>query len=263
MATTPKLVGPTDPALNKSFETQTPSVARTSPPTISKNGTATSTGGTISRGIAPKVTGDTTTYNQATQASSGTELFIVSSNNNDSSDVVTVYNTEKQISVSALNQTFNNYRVTNTNSYGNSNVADFLTTYDGNLSAGSLNVLGSTNLGDVSNVHIQGGTNGQVLSTNGSGALVWSNVSSGPSLGNITINGDEIASTNDIVNILGNNYSQLQSANTYMWVEDGQADIEVNGNTWVFNNQGYMEGGAETGKKVANSIAKLILNGNS
>jgi hypothetical protein len=241
MATTPKLVGPSDPALAKSFETQTPSVARTSPPTVSATGTATSTGGTISRGIAPKVAGDTTTYNQATQASSGTELFIVSSNNNDSSDIVTVYNTQKDISVSAVNQTFNNYKVTNNNSYGNSNVADFLTSYDGDLSAGNLNVIGATNLGDVSNVHIEGGTNGQVLSTNGSGALVWSNVSSGPGLGNITINGDNVSSTNDIVNIVGNNYAQLESANTYIWVEDGEADIEVNGNRWIFNNQGYME----------------------
>ena len=240
MATTPKLVGPTDPGLAKSFETQTPSVARTSPPTVSASGAATSKGGTVSRGIAPKVTGDTTTYTQATQASSGTELFIVSSNNNDSSDIVTVYNTQKDISVSAINQTFNNYKVTNNNSYGNSNVADFLTSYDGDLSAGNLNVIGATNLGDVSNVHIGGGTNGQVLSTNGAGSLIWSNVSSGPSLGNITINGDEIASTNDIVNILGNDYAQLQSNDTYMWVEDGEADIEVNGNTWTFNNQGYM-----------------------
>ena len=241
MATTPKLVGPADPALIKSFETQTPSVARTSPPTVSRTGNATSTGGTISRGIAPRTSGDTTTYNQATQASSGTELFIVSSNNNDSTDVVTVYNTQKDISVSAINQTFNNYKVTNTNSYGNSNVADFLTTYDGNLSSGNLSVIGVTNLGDVSNVHIDGGTGGQVLSTNGSGALVWSNVSSGPSLGNITINGDNVSSTNDIVNIVGDNYVQLQSSNTYMWVEDGEADIEVNGNRWIFNDSGYMQ----------------------
>ena len=133
MATTPKLVGPSDPALLKSFETQTPSVARTSPPTVSATGTATSTGSTVSRSIAPTVTGETTTYTQATQASSGTELFIVSSNNNDANDIVTVYNTEKQISVSAVNQTINNYRVTNSNSYGNSNVAAFLPTYDGNF----------------------------------------------------------------------------------------------------------------------------------
>lgn len=61
------------------------------------------------------------------------------------------------------------------------------------------------------------------------------------STGNITFNGDDIQSTNDVVNILGNNYVQLQSNDTYMRVEDGEADIEVNGNRWIFNNSGYME----------------------
>lgn len=175
MATTPKLVGPADPALINSFENQTPSVARTSPPTLSANGTATSPGGRAPRSIAPRTSGDTTVYNQATQASSGTELFIVSSNSNDSNDIVTVYNTEKQISVSAVNQTINNYKITNNGAYGNSNVAAFLPTYDGNLSSGNLVVSGVSDLGSVSNVRIQGGTAGQVLSTNGLGALVWSN----------------------------------------------------------------------------------------
>ena len=179
MATTPKLVGPADPALIKSFETQTPSVARTSPPTVSATGTATSTGGTISRSIAPSTSGDTTTYTQATQASSGTELFIVSSNNNDSNDIVTVYNTQKEISVSAVNQTINNYKVTNTNTYGNSNVAAFLPTYDGNLSSGNLSVTGVSQLGAVGNIIISGGNNGQVLSTNGSGVLSWVTQSGG------------------------------------------------------------------------------------
>ena len=173
MATTPKRVGPSDPALLKSFETKTPSVARTSPPTVSAGGTATSTGGTVSRSIAPKVTGETTTFNQATQASSGTELFIVSSNNNDSNDIVTVYNTQKEISVSAVNQTFNNYKVTNNSTYSDSNVAVFLPTYHGNLNPGNLSVTGSSDLGAVGNVTITGGSNGQVLSTNGSGDLSW------------------------------------------------------------------------------------------
>jgi hypothetical protein len=56
--------------------------------------------------------------------------------------------------------------------------------------------------------------------------------------GNITFNGDEIASTNDIVNILGNNYAQLQSNSTYIWVEDGNANIQVNENTWGFDSTG-------------------------
>ena len=45
----------------------------------------------------------------------------------------------------------------------------------------SLTVTGSTNLGAVSNVHITGGTTGQLLSTDGSGNLNWSTVASGSS----------------------------------------------------------------------------------
>jgi len=107
-----------------------------------------------------------------------------------------------------------------------------------------VNITNSANLGTVANVHILGGTSGQVLTTNGSGNLSWSTASGNggnANTGNITFNGDNIESIHDIVNIVGNNYAQLQSSNTFMWVEDGQAEIDVNGNTWVFNNQGYME----------------------
>ena len=184
MARTPQPVGFNDPALLNAADQSTPSVAKTSPPSLNRNGTVSTPGGTVSRGIAPRATNGTTTFNQAVQATSGTEVFIVSSNNNDSNDIVTVYNTDKTISVSAVNQTYNSYNVTNTDAYGNSNVAAFLPTYTGDLGAGSLTVAGTTNLGDLSNIYIGGGTNGQVLSTNGSGALIWSTVSGGGSYGN-------------------------------------------------------------------------------
>ena len=44
----------------------------------------------------------------------------------------------------------------------------------------SLSVTGNTQLGSVSNVKISGGTNGYVLSTNGSGSLTWVQPQSGP-----------------------------------------------------------------------------------
>ena len=172
MATTPKLVGPADPALAKSFQNQTPSVVRTSPPTVSATGSATSTGGTASRSIAPSTSGDTTTYSQATQASSGTELFIVSSNSNDSNDIVTVYNTQKEISVSAVNQTINNYKVTTTNNtYGDSNVVTLLSAFGSNTisttglitgNGGGLsnvpyaNVTGTPTLGNIASTNYDG-----------------------------------------------------------------------------------------------------------
>jgi hypothetical protein len=78
-------------------------------------------------------------------------------------------------------------------SYGDSNVATFLASYGSNtitttgnvsfgnigttglVSAGSLTVTGTTNLGAVGNVTITGGTSGQFLKTDGSGALAWAN----------------------------------------------------------------------------------------
>jgi hypothetical protein len=47
----------------------------------------------------------------------------------------------------------------------------------GNANIGNLNVSGQSNLGPVGNVHITGGSNGQVLITDGAGNLSWSTVS--------------------------------------------------------------------------------------
>jgi len=109
-------------------------------------------------------------------------------------------------------------------------------------SLATVNLINTSNvsLGAAGRVHITGGANGQVLTTNGLGNLVWANATGIANTGNITFNDDVIASTNDIVNIVGNNYAQLESANTYIWVEDGEADIEVNGNRWVFDNAGNL-----------------------
>jgi len=87
-----------------------------------------------------------------------------------------------------------------------SNTSSFLRTYTGNISAsninalgnisgGSLTVYGTTNLNTVSNVTITGGTNGQVLTTNGHGQLSWTTVSGGGG---------------GSLNIIGNNWEPLQ-----------------------------------------------------
>jgi hypothetical protein len=49
----------------------------------------------------------------------------------------------------------------------------------GNVTAANLKVNGVSNIGPVGNVIITGGTNGQVLTTNGSGNLSWTTVSGG------------------------------------------------------------------------------------
>lgn len=50
---------------------------------------------------------------------------------------------------------------------------------NGHVAAASLAVTGTTDLGDVGNVSITGGSSGQVLTTDGAGNLSFSTVSSG------------------------------------------------------------------------------------
>jgi len=179
MASSPT-IGSADPVISKSLATPAQAIARTSPATVSSvTGTETSSGGQVSRSLAPQVSENTVVYNQAIQSTSGNSVTVTSSTNIPPADVVTIYTSPKTVTVSAINQTLNTYKVTN-------------------ISGGNANT------------------------------------------GNIIFDGDNILSTNDIVNIVGNNYAELQSNNTYMWVEDGEADIAVNNNRWIFNNQGYM-----------------------
>lgn len=68
-------------------------------------------------------------------------------------------------------------------SYGNANVANFLPTYTGNITANvvTANTITVThsNLGNVANITILGGSNGQFLSTDGNGHLSWHTASGG------------------------------------------------------------------------------------
>ena len=68
---------------------------------------------------------------------------------------------------------------------------------------GALNVGGVSNLGPVGNVKVTGGTNGQVLTTDGTGVLSWTTVSGGSGLANGTSN-VSIPSVNGAVNIYSN-----------------------------------------------------------
>jgi hypothetical protein len=277
MATSP-MIGGSDPAILKTLETQTPSVARTSPATVNAStGAATSGGTAVSRGIAPSTSGATTTYNQATQAASGTSLTITSATSNDPADVVTVYNTTKAISVSAVNQTVNTYKVNNYagNEYTDSNVAAYLPTFTGNVGAGNVNVTGgtytynlsatglaslttvnvsaTTNLGAVGNVTITGGTAGQVLSTNGSGVLSW--VSDATTYGNSNVvtllnafGSNTITTTGNITggNIIGIIAAGSNTITTTGNITGGNIDIP-NGYANVTGNANTVGGGATVG----------------
>ena len=232
MATSP-MVGGADPAVLKSLEAQTPSVARTSPATVNAvTGAETSTGGTVSRGLVPQVSGGTVTYNQATQATAGNSVTVTSSTSNDPGDVVTIYTSPKAVSVSSVNQTVNTYKVNNYagNEYTDSDVANYLPTFTGNVGAGNVNATGgvytfnlsstglaslttltvsaTSNLGGVGNVRITGGSNGQVLTTNGSGNLSWTSVSGG-SYGNTDV-------ANYLPTFTGNIGANVVSANLFV-----------------------------------------------
>jgi len=234
MATSP-MVGGADPAILKSLEAQTPSVARTSPATVNAvTGAETSTGGTVSRGLVPQVSGGTVTYNQATQATAGNSVTVTSSTSNDPGDVVTIYTSPKAVSVSSVNQTVNSYKVNNYagNEYTDSDVANYLPTFTGNVGAGNVNVTGgvytynlsstgltsltnlnvsaTANLGNVANVIIRGGSNGQVLTTNGSNVLSWTTVSGGnSSYGNTDV-------ANYLPTFTGNIGANVVSANLFV-----------------------------------------------
>ena len=155
--------------------------------------------------------------------------------------------------------------------YGNSNVANYLPTYTGNVRdiafAGGASIEGPNNGGtaylklltpgdvrlanDAGNVELWAGNSSQIYvfgedgnitlpsntaSINFANGSPWS--AAPVNTGNIVFNGDNIESSNNVVNIVGNNYAQLQSSNTYVWVEDGNTNIEVNGNTWTFDATG-------------------------
>ena len=278
MATTPPMIGGSDPSVLRSLETPTPSVARTSPPTVSATtGSATSGGTAVARGIAPQVSGATTTYNQATQTASGTSLTITSATSNEPADVVTVYNTNRAISVSSVNQTVNSYKVNNYagNEYSNNDVANYLPTFTGNVGAGNVNVTGTVytsgisstgsasltivnvsttaNLGAVGNVTITGGTAGQVLSTNGSGVLSW--VSDATTYGNSNVvslmgafGSNTITTTGNITggNIIGIIAAGSNTITTTGNITGGNINIP-NGYANVTGNATTVGGGATIG----------------
>lgn len=106
--------------------------------------------------------------------------------------------------------------------YSNSNTAQYLTTYSGNLRAnianvstidagnavvgravvGNLTVTGPANLGPANTLTITGGSTGQFLQTDGNGALTWATVSAN---GNVSLTSEITnGSSNVIVNANSN-----------------------------------------------------------
>jgi fibronectin-binding autotransporter adhesin len=122
--------------------------------------------------------------------------------------------------------------------------ARFVVTNTGANIAGTLSVSGVSNLGPVGNVTITGGSSGQVLSTDGSGALSFISVSSsGISNGTSNVN---IPAVNGNVNI-----SSAGNANVLVITDTGaniNGTLSISGNAIVGN---LSTGGA--GGNIANA----------
>lgn len=75
---------------------------------------------------------------------------------------------------------------------------------------------------------------GDIRDSNGNSVLNANNN------GNIVFEGDTLTNpSNQIINIEADNFAQLQSANTYIWVENGSgANIEVDTKVWNFDSNG-------------------------
>lgn len=106
----------------------------------------------------------------------------------------------------------------------------------GGATSGDINVVSAINLGDVANVHIGGGTSGQILATDGAGELYWTNDTTTygnanvaaylPSDPTILSLQSSVAATDANVLGLSNSLSQLSANVNQAWVEIG--DINAN-----------------------------------
>ena len=92
----------------------------------------------------------------------------------------------------------------------------------------SISVSGTSNLGNVSNIYIGGGTNGAVLSTDGSGNLSWSTTPNVTQIKNVNSN-VSIPSSNGNININANNGTNQQ------WVFDNSGNLTLPGNLNLSN----------------------------
>ena len=133
-------------------------------------------------------------------------------------------------------------------SYSNSNVANYLPTFTGNVGAGNVNATGTVytsgisstglasltilnvsttaNLGAVGNVRITGGTSGQKLTTDGAGNLSWTN-DANSNYGNSNVAAYLPTYTGNV------GAGNIRSA--------GNLGVTANTLTWNFTNEGVLQ----------------------
>lgn len=90
--------------------------------------------------------------------------------------------------------------------------------------------LGSLSDNDILPV-VSGGANKKITAS-----VLKTYAQTGIDTGNITFSGDQISSTGEGVDVTSTGYAQLSSNNAYVWAENNNVKIEVNGFTWTFDN---------------------------
>ena len=106
----------------------------------------------------------------------------------------------------------------------------------------TLAVSGAANLGSVGNIAIAGGSNGQVLTTNGNGSLSWTTVTATANTGNIAFDNSIVYSTQTNAFVTLDGYDNGQAvmgtgSNANAVIQSGEGGSEK---SWTFDSTGNL-----------------------
>ena len=125
------------------------------------------------------------------------------------------------------------------------------------ITANNLTVSSITNLGNVSNVHIDGGANSQVLTTDGSGNLSWAN----GGISGITVQeeGTNVVASTTTINFVGNSVTASNVAGVAtITISDSGVNVAGSNTQVQFNDDGVL--GATAGLTFDKSTTVLTAN---
>lgn len=134
----------------------------------------------------------------------------------------------------------------------------------------NLNVTATANLGAIGNITITGGTNGQLLKTNGAGVLSWTNDTSPPAGSNTQIMFNDASSMNAVANLTFNKFTNNLTV-TGNIIGTGTANITSTANVGNVETSGTIlatgniTGGnilSQTGTVTANNVTVGVNGGN-
>ena len=240
MATnTPPMINGSDPTVLRQETRQTASTSsRVTPPSVSSvTGSATSRGSNTAPTLKPKVVGDLTIYPQAVETIVGNAVVITQSANNSAGDVVTVYQSPDKISVSAVDQTVNQYTQVDS---GVSRIlagSGVTITSTGGSGTGTVTINSTTSgLGNIAVLNLDGNA---INVLHGDGT--WSADQTTYSNSNVSaflaaFGSNTITTTGDIS--VGNiTIDAMGDANIS---SDSNIILDSNGNSWNFDTTGYL-----------------------